>query len=127
VIAVDTSVWINFFRGREPVVARLSDLLDRDEVALPAPVRIEILSGARKNERPRLGRLLAALPVLYPSAGSWQRIEEWVTSGPASGHGFGFGDLLIASLAADHACPIWSLDRDFTRMARLGLITLASS
>jgi predicted nucleic acid-binding protein len=126
VIAVDTSVWIDFFRGRSPVTEKLSALLDRDEVALPAPVRIEILSGAKRTERSRLQRVLAALPVLYPTEASWRRMEDWVAEGAAAGQRFGVGDLLVAALAVDHACALWSLDRDFARMARLGMVTLAS-
>lgn len=126
-IAVDSSVWISFFRGHAPVVARLEGLLDRDEVALPVPVRVEILSGARSSERRQLARLLSALPVLYPSQESWKRLDDWVTIGGAAGHRFGFGDLLIAALAADQGYSVWSLDSDFERMARLGLISLAAT
>jgi predicted nucleic acid-binding protein len=126
VIAVDSSVWISFFRGRTPVVTKLADLLDRDEVALPIPVRVEILSGARSADRRQLARLLSALPVLYPDPESWKRIDDWVTIGGAAGHRFGFGDLLIAALAADHGYSVWSLDSDFARMAQLGLISVAS-
>jgi predicted nucleic acid-binding protein len=125
VIAVDTSVWIDFFRGRAPVVDKLVALLDRDEVALPIPVRVELLSGAKQSERARLGCLLSALPVLYPETASWERIETWVTVGVARGHRFGFADLLIAALAAEHECTLWSLDRDFSRMAELGIVTRA--
>jgi predicted nucleic acid-binding protein len=126
VIAVDTSVWIDFFRGRAPAAERLPPLLDQDQVVLPVPVRIEILSGARKAERPRLERLLSALPILHPTRETWQRIENWVTTGRASGHRFGVGDLLIASLAAESGYALWSFDTDFARMARLGLVTLAA-
>lgn len=125
-IVVDTSVWIDFFRGRQPVTGRLSDLLDRDEVALPMPVRIEILSGARSSERLRLGRLLSALPVLYPSDASWKLMETWVTTGVARGHRFGCADLLIAAVAAERGCSLWSLDSDFSRMARIGIVTRAT-
>lgn len=125
-IVVDTSVWIDFFRGRAPVTTRLSTLLDSDDVVLPIPVRIELLSGAMKAERPRLSRLLSALPVLYPTEASWARIESWVTQGVAAGHRFGAADLLIASLAAEHDHDLWSLDKDFTRMARLNMVRLAS-
>jgi predicted nucleic acid-binding protein len=124
-IAVDTSVWIDFFRGRQPVTEKLTELLDRDEVVLPIPVRIEILSGARSSERSRLGRLLSALPVLYPSDASWKRVETWVTTGAARGYRFGFSDLLIAAVAADNGCSLWSLDNDFSRMARIGIVTRA--
>lgn len=125
-IAVDTSVWIDFFRGRSAVTEALSELLDRDQVALPIPVRIEVLSGARKAERARLGRLLSALPVLYPTDASWARIETWVMKGAASGHRFGCADLLIAALAVDHDCALWSLDNDFSRMASLGMVQAAA-
>src|SRR6185437_4971758 len=107
VIAVDTSVWIDFFRGRQPVADRLAAALDRDELALPVPVRIEILSGARRAERPRLARLLSALPLLSPSDESWRRMESW------------------AATAAENDCEIWSLDADFGRLARLGLVRVA--
>jgi hypothetical protein len=41
-------------------------LLDRDEVALPVSVEIEILSAVRKLEVQRPGHVLSALPPLYP-------------------------------------------------------------
>lgn len=124
-IAVDTSVWIDFFRGRSPAVEKLPMLLDRDEVVLPVPVRIEILSGARKSESQRLGRVLSALPVLYPTEAIWTRMENWVIAGTAAGQRFGVGDLLVAALAVEHGCALWSFDSDFERMARLQMVTLA--
>lgn len=123
-VAVDTSVWVEFFRGRAEVVTALSGLLDDDQVALPVPVRIEILSGARASERARLRRLLAALPVLYPQPETWARIEAAVTETSTRGHRFGFADLLVATLAAESDCEVWSLDGDFKHMARLGLVKL---
>jgi len=125
VIAVDTSVWIDFFRGRQPVAAKLSDLLDKYEVALPVPVRIEILSGAGRVEQVRLGRLLSALPLLYPTDTSWRRMEGWVMKSAAAGQRFGIGDLLVAAVAVDHDAAIWSLDSDFKRLEQLGFVSLA--
>ncbi|HVZ71284.1 MAG TPA: PIN domain-containing protein [Polyangia bacterium] len=123
---VDTSVWIDFFRGKKPLAERLVGLLDADEVALPAPVRIEILSGAGRADRTRLARVLGALPVLGTTDATWARIERWVLAAGAVGHRFGLGDLLVASIAAEHGATIWSLDADFSRLAKLGFVTLAA-
>lgn len=127
-IVVDTSVWVEAFRrGTSPAASHLRELLDADVVALAAPVRIEILSGANRANRVRLQRLLAALPTLDLTEGAWSRIERWVLDAAEVGDRFGVADLLVASIATDHGAEIWSLDGDFRRMAALGFVTLHRS
>jgi predicted nucleic acid-binding protein len=123
VIAVDTSVWVAAFRSETSREARvLQQLLDADEVGLPIPVRLEILGGASATDRKRLRRALSALPVLYPTQETWRLLDRWVERAAASGQRFGFGDLLIAALAAETRSLVWSLDAAFDRMERLDLV-----
>jgi predicted nucleic acid-binding protein len=123
VILIDTSIWISFFRsGDHRIVTGVWDLLEGEQAVLAAPVRIELLIGASRRDRTRLDRLLSALPVLYPSHETWRRIDRWIDLAAKAGQRFGFADLLIASLGADEGAAVWSLDRDFKRMARLGFI-----
>ncbi|HEV8579443.1 MAG TPA: PIN domain-containing protein [Thermoanaerobaculia bacterium] len=122
-IFVDTSVWVAALRSATGEEARhLGMLLDADEVALAAPVRVEILVGSSIQERPRLHRLLAALPIFYPVGSTWDLIDSWIDAASAAGESFGFAALLIGALAAQQEGAVWSLDSDFKRMAHVGLV-----
>lgn len=121
-IVVDTSVWISALRepgGRNSEI--LSSLLSADEVALPVPVRVELLSEAGGNTRPRLKRALTALPVLTVTDETWSIVDAWIADADEA---FSIPHLLIAAAARDIGGLVWSLDSDFERMARAGLVQL---
>lgn len=122
-IVVDTSVWVAALRSTASSEAEhLRRLLDSDEVALAAPVRVEILSGASAQDRGRLRRSLSALSTFYPGDATWRLIDSWVERAAPAGYHFGFADLLIGALAAERQCAVWSLDSAFNRMATIGLL-----
>jgi len=124
-IVVDTSVWIAALRDGRGVEARiLGSLLDADEVALPVMVRIEMLAGASRRDLPPLRKALSALPLVYPADETWRLIDSWIDRATRDGQRFGSGDLLIAALAHGIGALVWSLDRDFARMGRIGMIGL---
>lgn len=124
-IVVDTSVWISAFRRRTSSEAEVFEaLLDEDEVLLPAPVRTELLGGVRFGHRQSLRRILTALPVAYPTHETWKQMDLWAIEGGERGQRFGVGDLLIGAIARESGALVWSLDKDFERMARMGFVDL---
>ena len=127
-IFVDTSVWVDFFRGRRLArVDALVDLLDQDLVGLAVPVYFELLTGASSGDLNRLRRLLSALPIYYPTDDTWSYLERWTRTAVETGQRFGFGDLLIGAIAAEADGRIWSFDRDFLRMEKLGFLQCYSA
>ena len=122
-IFVDTSVWVAALRSASGVeAAHLRELLRSDAVALPAPVLIEVLTGSSLQDRPRIRRVLAAIPTFYPLDSTWRLMDSWLDTASRAGERFGFADLLIGVLAAEQDSTVWSLDGDFRRMAACGLV-----
>jgi predicted nucleic acid-binding protein len=124
-IIVDTSVWISALRGLNAGHAEtLTSLLDADEVALPVPVRIQLLSVVSPQERAQVRKALSGLPVIAVNEEMWSTVERWTEHAADGGHHFALSDLLIAAAADDIGGLVWSLGRDFERMARMGLVEL---
>ena len=122
-IAVDTSIWVAALRSAtSPEADTLRALIDADELLMPVPVRVELLSGASTADRARLRRALSALPIVYPTDDTWGLIDSWVELAGSAGEPFGLGDLLIGALAAEAGALVWSRDADFARMEALGLL-----
>jgi hypothetical protein len=113
-ILVDTSVWIDFFRGR---ASRLAQLLEAGEVASHPFVLGELALGSLGRRRAQvladLG-LLPATPVLAHS-----EVLELVERRQLAGRGIGWLDahLLASALAAGF--PLWTADRALQRCAAL--------
>jgi predicted nucleic acid-binding protein len=123
VIVIDTSVWIAATREPDGALATVLDgLIDTDEACLALPVRLELLASLGRRDREILRRGLSAIPLAVPSEATWTLVEGWVESAADAGQRFMIVDLLIAALANELNALVWSLDRDFERMARLGFV-----
>ena len=122
-IVVDTSVWIAA-RRQQRVAEVLRSLLEADEVALALPVRLELLGGIPRHQRREFVRLCAAIPHLYPTEENWRMLTPWIERAADVGETFSIPDLLIASSTAEIGGLVWSLDKDFERMEKLGFVSL---
>ncbi len=116
-IIADTSIWIEFFRHREPIYSRLRELLERGMILAHEGVFGELLSGTR-------GRQEAQLVESYWS--SLPRVDEegiWIEAGKLSAErglrarGVGIVDSAILALAARTGAEVWTLDRGLREAA----------
>jgi len=122
-ILIDTSVWIEFYhpRGSAYVKQALQEALEHHEIALTAPIMVELLFGARtKNERKLLQRdleTLIYLPIRWEEAFAAAHLA-WKLS--RSGHRVPTTDLLIAGVALVHGCEVWHFGDSHLMMEDFG-------
>jgi predicted nucleic acid-binding protein len=122
---VDTSVWIEFMRGKNnQIITKLNELLDLDEVVLSDIVYLEIINGAKRAEVERIRRLFSAFDK-YTFNTEWCfEIEDFLIENKSKGFRFGIPDLMIAKTSSKSDLKLWTLDKDFHRLQKLGFVEL---
>ena len=121
-ILVDTSAWIDFFRGRAPVAATVDSLLAENEVALCGPVITELRRGLRSaRERARVLELLEGCHSLAQPQDLWAEAGELGAVLGRRGATVKSMDLLVATYALAHSVPVLTLDSDFAAIQRAGV------
>jgi len=115
-IIADTSVWIEFLKGNEPVFRKMQTLLENREIIALEPVFGELLQGA-KNKRER--------QVITDYWKNTPRIDEselWIVAGLYAGEkkqfakGVGLIDsyIMVASLKTNDR--VWTLDEKLNKV-----------
>ncbi len=112
---VDTSVFINFFRGEDDT--ELDLLIEEDRVILSQIVLLEIIEGLTKVEAKKVFNLLEGLEVLedFPPAVACQ---ELLAKAKNLGLKGGISDLLILTDCYVNNIKLYSLDIKLTRLAK---------
>lgn len=121
-IVVDTSVWIDFFRGVDrPHVTALVDLVELDtEIAITDVVLAELLQGtADDRDAARVeGRLAPHALLELHGAGDARRAASMYRKARAAGHTIRRTlDCLIAAVCVREDAAILHADVDFDRLA----------
>lgn len=114
-VLIDTSVWIDFFKGTsEQTIQTVSDLLKKRRVLLTGIVLFELLQGTKdKKEAQKISSLLAPLDRFDPDASFWEeagleanRLRQKGVSSPTL-------DLILALIATHAGASILSHDKHF--------------
>jgi predicted nucleic acid-binding protein len=120
---VDTSVWIDFLRGRntEPVALLDRAIADREALVLCGIVLTEILQGIRDDAEHRRTKAQLGLLTLLPmdfgvfllGADVYRTLRKRGVSIRRT------NDCLIAAVALTYDVPLLHTDVDFDRIARV--------
>ena len=121
-ILIDTSAWIEFFRGSDSKAAAVVDhLLAQDAAAISEVVMTELLQGAKDVKEYRgLEVLLGALHPCPLPDDVWMRIAASGFKLRCAGFsGVRIADMLIAETAYFNNIPLYTLDKHFKFIAEI--------
>jgi predicted nucleic acid-binding protein len=129
VILVDTSAWVEYDRRTGSAVdRRLTELIATDgPIALTEPIIMEVLVGARDEEREALlRRLLLRFELLqFDAVTDFDgAVRIYRTCRRAGVTPRGMVDCVVASVARRSGATLLCQDRDFERIARVVGINL---
>ena len=121
-ILVDTSAWVDFFRGREPLANAVDGALAANDAALCGPVEAELRRGMlNERERRKVLPLLAGCHLLAQPEGLWAEAGELGFALRRRGVTPKTLDLLIATYALSHSAAVLTADKDFRAMQAAGV------
>jgi predicted nucleic acid-binding protein len=125
-VLVDSSAWIESLRrdGDLRVKLAIEGLLEAYEAQWCAPVRLEVLGGARVEERARLGELFAVIPYRPCREDDWERAIALAWKLRGRGLTVPWLDVLIAGMAIHDGVRLYAIDAHFQKIADLSGLRL---
>ncbi|MBW2050582.1 MAG: PIN domain-containing protein [Deltaproteobacteria bacterium] len=117
-VLVDTSIWIEYFNRRDSENGEaLEGLLREERVAITGIVVTELLQGAKqKSELDAILDSIVALPFLDATLNTWIEAGRLSYSLRKKGVTVPTTDVVLASLAMENQCHLFSLDSHFDRI-----------
>lgn len=114
---VDTSVWIDFFKGVPRIKALLQELILEDNVFTAGPILFELLQGVKSSEeRKQVKEAFLATHYLEITPDDWEGAASLASDLKAKGITLPMTDTLIGHLAKANHLEVLSYDRHFDRI-----------
>ncbi len=117
-VLIDTSAWIDFFRGKQnPVTDAVQLALQLGLARLCGPVKAELLQGVKtKKEKQQLGIMFDAVENLDTHEPDWEAAGNNLLTLRESGITLPLTDALIAVIAIRHKVQVLTLDQHFLHL-----------
>ena len=122
-VLVDTSIWIDYFRGGENS-ADMEFLIDENLIIINDIILAELIPYLKIKKQTKVVNLLYEVTKM-PLDIHWEEIIEFQLKCLKSGaNGVGIPDLIIAQNAKQNNCTIYSLDKHFLLLNKVLKINL---
>lgn len=115
----DTSIWIDYFRGSEPVANELGRLIAEAPPSICGPILAELVAGTPAEQREDVWLALSSLPFVDLGRDAWTLAGELAHELRRRGATVPLIDLLIAVAAVRGDVALWTRDRDFERVVEV--------
>jgi predicted nucleic acid-binding protein len=116
-LIVDTSIWIDFFKGKEPFRSQLQEKLELFQVIGLSWVFGEILQGARNSKEISIITDYWSLVKKVPEENIWIDAGIYASKHSLIAKGIGLIDSAILTAALRHKVKIWTHDKKLHAMA----------
>ena len=122
-VLVDTSIWIEYFNKPDSTAGTsLENLLKQGRVLGAGLVLTELLQGAKiEKEFKLILESMTALPFLETTLNTWIEAGQISFSLRKKGITIPTSDLILASLALENHCLIFTLDPHFNKIPGIKL------
>lgn len=112
-LLVDTSIWIEYFKGNETVIDIIHDQ-NNFEVFITGPVLTELIQGIKtQNEKDRFAMCINAVPKLPITDDDWINAGNTGNSLRKIGVTIPLPDLIILTVANKSKCALFTRDKHF--------------
>ncbi len=112
-ILVDTSIWIEYFKGNKSVAAIIEEK-NANTVFIAGPMITELIQGMKtKSEKDNFASSLESLPRLAITDRDWLDAGMLGSALREKGITVPLPDLIIYTLAKNNNCSLYTLDKHF--------------
>lgn len=119
-ILIDSSIWIEYFRGKSDVGEVVDRLIDEDRAVIIGPIISELVQGLKdKTKVKELISNFEALPYIDIKKSNWVDIGILALNLKKKGINIPFTDMIIAAIATKYHLYVYSLDKHFNLVTGL--------
>lgn len=125
-VLIDTSAWIDFFKGRNSSLSKQIDfILDNAYVFVPKAVIAELIQGAKSEREIKvIEEFLTVFNIIDSMPDTWIKAGKLSFNLKKKGLTLNLMDCYIAVLAMEYGCSILTLDKHFKDIRKLTGIDL---